>query len=513
MGANMSGPSLGGGRDKRPDLERTPDGNHRTRLRYGKGLRGRFLITLTDEAAAERRAVKMRELAELLARAGHSARAPIILEEAGKAPTAKDFDDAVRIAEGLCAGKGSKTKRATSAVTFAAHAEKWTDGTLARDYPDHVPAKKTADLDASRLRSICSVSIAPGLTFGALPLASVTLDHCQAVMANLPDSAKRPATRRGYAQILHRVLELAVFPCRLLDASPLPRGFMPKVGKPPSFAYLYPSEDAELLACPRVPLCRRMLWGTLDREGMRTGEAIGLRVGTDVDLDRGIVKLDATKTGTARTWAMDPDVAAALRAFVKLRGLKRGDLLFSDDDGSPFNVEDLAPLLRADLKAAGVDRAELHESGENTRQLRAHDLRGTFVTLSLANGRTETWVADRTGHTSSTMINRYRRAARSATELGLGPLAPLSSAVPELAPSAVQGGPEGGPDGQNRKPADVANTAENKPQRVDSSVGQSSGFLIRWSWVRVPVDPLFDFTDLGLSSAPSDRPFRYRAFR
>jgi integrase len=64
--------------------------------------------------------------------------------------------------------------------------------------------------------------------------------------------------------------------------------------------------------------------------------------------------------------------------------------------------------------------------------MRVHDLRGTFVTLSLANGRTETWVQDRTGHTPSAMLNRYRRAARSATELGLGPLRPLQLALPEL---------------------------------------------------------------------------------
>jgi hypothetical protein len=31
------------------------------------------------------------------------------------------------------------------------------------------------------------------------------------------------------------------------------------------------------------------------------------------------------------------------------------------------------------------------------------------------------------------MINRYRRAARSVTELGLGSLAPLDQGVPELA--------------------------------------------------------------------------------
>lgn len=66
-------------------------------------------------------------------------------------------------------------------------------------------------------------------------------------------------------------------------------------------------------------------------------------------------------------------------------------------------------------------------------KLRAHDLRGTFVTLSLANGKTETWVQQRTGHTSSIMINRYRRAAMTADELNLGALRPLHRAIPELA--------------------------------------------------------------------------------
>jgi len=59
-------------------------------------------------------------------------------------------------------------------------------------------------------------------------------------------------------------------------------------------------------------------------------------------------------------------------------------------------------------------------------------LRGTFVTLALANGKTESWVADRTGHKSSQMINRYRRSARSAKEHSLEPLIPLDLALPEL---------------------------------------------------------------------------------
>jgi hypothetical protein len=41
----------------------------------------------------------------------------------------------------------------------------------------------------------------------------------------------------------------------------------------------------------------------------------------------------------------------------------------------------------------------------------------------------EAWVADRTGHRSSQMINRYRRPARQASELQLGELTPLDEAL------------------------------------------------------------------------------------
>ncbi len=53
--------------------------------------------------------------------------------------------------------------------------------------------------------------------------------------------------------------------------------------------------------------------------------------------------------------------------------------------------------------------------------------------MSLANGKSEAWVQDRTGHKSSLMINRYRRAARTAAELHLGDFTSLDEAIPELA--------------------------------------------------------------------------------
>ena len=140
---------------------------------------------------------------------------------------------------------------------------------------------------------------------------------------------------------------------------------------------------------------------------------------------------------------MDPAVAEALRAYVKFSGAQgSGDLLWAMT-GAGFADERLAEQLRADLKAAAVTRAELHEDGENTRKMRVHDLRGNLRhPLSLANGKTETWVESVPATHSSIMINRYRRAARTAAELALAPA--LSAAVPESVRDA-QGGPEGGP--------------------------------------------------------------------
>jgi hypothetical protein len=48
---------------------------------------------------------------------------------------------------------------------------------------------------------------------------------------------------------------------------------------------------------------------------------------------------------------------------------------------------ELAERLRDDLQIAKVKRAELYGSTEHRRQLRVHDLRGTFVTLNLAAGK------------------------------------------------------------------------------------------------------------------------------
>jgi hypothetical protein len=91
------------------------------------------------------------------------------------------------------------------------------------------------------------------------------------------------------------------------------------------------------------------------------------------------------------------------------------------------------------LKAAGITRTELFKTTDARRQIRLHDTRATFITIALANGKSETWVQDRTGHKSSNEINRYRRAARTAAELHLGELARWTWRFQRSPPCSLKG--------------------------------------------------------------------------
>jgi integrase len=346
----------------------------------------------------------------------------------------------------------------TACETFGAFAGRWTSGKLNKLYPDHVRLKRSSDDDAIRV-DVLSKAI------GHVPLSAFTLEHAEKAMRQLDElrqarereraTAKgrkvrtlKPlsrASRRQYAQVLHRTLGLAVYPARVIGSHPLPRGFLPKGGGAKPLAYLYPDEDSKLLACSSIPLVLRVLFGFLDREGMREGEALGLRW-CDLDLVRGAVVLDANKTDDPRAWALSPGVAKALKAWRERwrPNAKPSDPVFTLSDReteeerahtlSPFGI---AGVFREHLRTAGVTRAELFDDKGGRKKIRVHDLRATFVTLSLANGKTEAWVASRTGHRSSVMINRYRRAAQKVEELGLGELKPLDEAIPEMQSTAL----------------------------------------------------------------------------
>ena len=146
------------------------------------------------------------------------------------------------------------TKRTKpGAMTFRKFGERWTSGDLHREYPDHVRDKKSSIDDISRLEA----HVYP--VIGHLPLTEITLKHAHEVMRRIPPG-RSSATRRQIAQVMARVLNMAVYPAEEIKASPLPKGFLPKV-RTRVGRYLLPAEDAALLGCTKreVPLLYRAL--------------------------------------------------------------------------------------------------------------------------------------------------------------------------------------------------------------------------------------------------------------
>jgi len=304
----------------------------------------------------------------------------------------------------------------------------WTDGKLHEKYPDQIRSKRSAGDDISRLEA----HVYP--VIGALPVSAITLEHCEAVMAGLP-KGHSPDTRRHVGQALSRLLKMAVYPLRLIERSPLPEGFLPKPTQKKALGYLYPDEDRRLMACTSVPLEYRVLWGVLAREGMRESEALNAAIG-DIDVKRGAIKLDKNKTDDPRAWALNTGVPRALKLFIeqKRSDADAADVLFVDENGKPISKFGLAALFREHLEQVGLrkERPELFDGSDSRIPIRVHDLRGTFITVSLANGKTESWICDRTGHRSSQMIANYKRVARQFTELNQGDFTPLDEAIPEF---------------------------------------------------------------------------------
>jgi len=105
--------------------------------------------------------------------------------------------------------------------------------------------------------------------------------------------------------------------------------------------------------------------------------------------------------------------------------------VFIDENGGALELNHLADRTREHLALAGLTRADLTSTGDLKRPFGPHCFRRSFVTRSLALGKNEDWVRQRTGHTSDQLLV-YRQASRSLVELQLDDLAPLLDSIPDL---------------------------------------------------------------------------------
>lgn len=389
------------------------------RVSLGEGKRPSFPLPWCSSArqAGERLKV-LAQIARDLRGSDAASIAEQVLADAANATTKPELAKVVELVARVAAGKLTASSVAAPGSTFGDVAKAWTSGELAKRFPDHVKAKRSARDDEQRLRDYALPLLRN------VPMSQLTLERLDAAMAALPEHLSS-ATRRQIGQSIASVVKFSVYPLRLMQANPIPRGWLPRVGNLRKQEILLTTEHDAFLASS-APLPVRLFAGFLAREGMRHGEAEGL-TWADLDLDHGMVRLDANKTDDPRSWALRPGTARALKQWRKMLG--------DPKDKTPVFVDNGARLqLRADdyrehLIAAGIGRPALHKGTTVTKPTGLHALRALFVTEALARGESESWVCDRTGHKSSQMIATYKRRARTFNEAKLPPLAPLDVAL------------------------------------------------------------------------------------
>ncbi|WP_437543303.1 hypothetical protein WME97_32670 [Sorangium sp. So ce367] len=205
---------------------------------------------LTEEQAEQRKELVADLAVRLRASPNVTRDAIVALLERAAVHEGRALRDVIAAVDVICKG-GARAKvvpggaSVPKQVSIQQFGQLWTSGELARMYPDHVKPKRSVEQDVYRFdRHIYPIA-------GHVPVAAFTLDDAERVMRALP--AMSPASRRHIAQLLRRLMAMAVFPCRLVAANPLPRGFLPKLGPAKAKACLYPDEDARLLASTRDP--------------------------------------------------------------------------------------------------------------------------------------------------------------------------------------------------------------------------------------------------------------------
>ena len=370
---------------------------------------------------------------------------------------------------------GDHFDRLPSPSTYACLREvlrQWTSGELARDFHDYVDRKRSAADDVSLQRHIADKYL-------DLPIQSWSVDTYELVMREL--SAKLSSARRRHvAQLLHRAFALAVYPLKLLKVSPIPR--LPKVRRERLKATLRPEHPRAIAALTgKVDLGYRYLWCFLAETGWRISQATGREEdpgpdGTDDSVppllwrdivwSREVAFLARTKTTAAVEVPLDESTVAGLRAWRDLSPCPGADdHVFVTSTGIPISHDKAATTFRVHLNAAGFTREtdrDLFPEGEEKKgrlTVRVHDLRGLFVSASLAQGKPDTWVMERTLHKTRSMLDEYRTSAPHFRKLG--PITPAVVAVPELAAAftaanaAANGGEGGTRSGNSSKVTDT----------------------------------------------------------
>lgn len=378
----------------------------------------RLTIATPDKPLARQRLSQILAMRDALVASGRGPEARYLMMQAG-AVAGDDAKFAVAIS---VAGRVSEIAPVSSGDyrTWGELARAWASGEARKAFPDvRIKFKKSADRDLQRIEWLEQF-------IGQVPLATFGKPEYRKALETLPPRCKTNSTRRQYGQIVLKVMRIA-HAAELIDQNPLADIEAPKVEKEeqPFFTCIFPDELCRLLACELVPFEYRVLWGFMAIESPRIGKLPEVRWHhIERDGDVGAISIES-KNGEVLYWALSPGTLEALDELRRRMPGLVGPFAWLSESA----VNKAAKTLRAHMILAGNDRHALHTTEGRRRQLRAHDTRATFVVNAKRCGRNEEWIKERTGHTTSLMIEKYNRLLSVAEKKGWAPLGRLDDAL------------------------------------------------------------------------------------
>lgn len=267
---------------------------------------------------------------------------------------------------------------------------------------------------------------------GEVRVQKLTAARLEAQYAAWADAGMSARLIRGCHMRLSQAMKRAVR-FGLIGANPCDAVKPPKLGRPKASTWGPDEARVFLATAEAMPVLTRAgdtgrrrpdtlwpLWPLLLREGLRRGEALGLRW-RDVNLDRGTAHIvqtvapdksakgraiiqERTKTNAgARTVRLTAATVAELREHRDRQTFARKaageawqdhDLIITTATGGPINPGNVIRSFERIIAAATMP------DGARLRRIRVHDLRHTAATLLLLAGTPAKVVSERLGHAS-----------------------------------------------------------------------------------------------------------------
>jgi len=258
-------------------------------------------------------------------------------------------------------------------------------------------------LGSRRLQSLTPDDIA--LFLRELPLAAGTKRTVYAVLSDVLNHAANP--RRGY---------IPFNPCQMLEDGERPSQQRTEVR-------VLDADETERLLAACLPWLRPIVQTSL-LSGMRLGEVLGLRW-QDVDFKQDVLhvrgQLDRKRTFVPTKGKQHRQVPLlpALRVILSTQPTRF-------QQGYVFTTQVSTPFIHSLVNRA-FDKARTKAGlSEVPRKLRFHDMRHTFASALLRDGRDIAWVSELLGHASTQttlqtyahVIRRENRMEEAASRLG-----------------------------------------------------------------------------------------------